>query len=107
MQLPHVSAGFLISLGIATAFEILFPLALAFYVSRRLHVRWRYFWYGVAVFAALLPVEVSSASPEQLERALVRTIWLFTLMTVVSAFLVWLGVPDERPRHRPRHPSRR
>ena len=53
MQLPHVSAGFLISLGIATAFEILFPLALALYVSRRLHVRWRYFWYGVAVFAAV------------------------------------------------------
>jgi uncharacterized membrane protein YhfC len=53
MQLPHVSAGFLVSLGIATAFEILFPLALAFYVSWRLHVRWRYFWYGVAVFAAV------------------------------------------------------
>ena len=53
MQLPHVSAGFLISLGIATAFEILLPLALALYVSRRLHVRWRYFWYGVAVFAAV------------------------------------------------------
>jgi uncharacterized membrane protein YhfC len=51
MQLPHVSAGFLVSLGISTAFEILFPLALALYVSRRLHVRWRYFWYGVAVFA--------------------------------------------------------
>jgi uncharacterized membrane protein YhfC len=53
MQLPHVSAGFLISLGISTTFEILFPLALAFYVSLRLHVRWRYFWYGVAVFAAV------------------------------------------------------
>jgi uncharacterized membrane protein YhfC len=53
MQLPHVSAGFLISLGIATAFEILFPLALALFVARRLHVRWRYFWYGVAVFAVV------------------------------------------------------
>jgi uncharacterized membrane protein YhfC len=53
MQLPHVSAGFLISLGISTAFEILFPLALAFYVSRSLHVRWRYLWYGVAVFAVV------------------------------------------------------
>jgi uncharacterized membrane protein YhfC len=53
MQVPHVSAGFLVSLGISTAFEILFPLALAVYVSRRLHVRWRYFWYGVAVFAAV------------------------------------------------------
>src|SRR5262245_22286682 len=53
MQLPQVSAGFLVSLGISTAFEILFPLALALYVSRRLHVRWRYFWYGVAVFAVV------------------------------------------------------
>ena len=53
MQLPQISAGWFISLGIATVFEIVFPLALAFYVSRRLHVRWRYFWYGVAVFAAV------------------------------------------------------
>jgi uncharacterized membrane protein YhfC len=53
MQLPQISAGWFVSLGIATAFEILFPLALALYVSRRLHVRWRYFWYGVAVFAAV------------------------------------------------------
>jgi uncharacterized membrane protein YhfC len=53
MQLPQISAGWFISLGIATFFEIVFPLALAFYVSRRLHVRWRYFWYGVAVFAAV------------------------------------------------------
>jgi uncharacterized membrane protein YhfC len=53
MQLPHVSAGWLVSLGIAAAFEILFPLALAYYVSRRLRVRWRYFWYGVVVFAAV------------------------------------------------------
>jgi uncharacterized membrane protein YhfC len=53
MQLPHVSTGWLISLGIATMVEILLPLALALYVSRRLRVRWRYFWYGVAVFAAV------------------------------------------------------
>jgi uncharacterized membrane protein YhfC len=53
MQLPHVSAGFLVSLGISTAFEILFPLALALFVARRLHVRWRYFWYGVVVFAVV------------------------------------------------------
>jgi len=53
MQLPHVSAGWLVSVGIAAAFEILFPLALAMYVGRRLDVRWRYFWYGVAVFAAV------------------------------------------------------
>jgi uncharacterized membrane protein YhfC len=53
MRLPPVSAGFLVSLGISTAFEILFPLALAFYVGRRLHVRWRYFWYGVVVFAVV------------------------------------------------------
>src|SRR5260370_41509350 len=53
MQLPHVSAGWLVSVGIAAAFEILFPLALAMYVGRRLHVRCRYFWYGVAVFGAV------------------------------------------------------
>ncbi len=53
MQLLHVSTGWLISLGIATIVEILLPLALALYVSRRLRVRWRYFWYGVAVFAAV------------------------------------------------------
>jgi uncharacterized membrane protein YhfC len=89
MQLPHVSAGFLISLGISTAFEILFPLALAFYVSRRLHVRWRYFWYGVAVFAA---VQLFTRVPavyviQQLKSSQTFLwIWLFILALTAGLF---------------------
>ena len=98
MQLPQISAGFLISLGIATAFEILFPLALALYVSRRLHVRWRYFWYGVAVFAAVqlftrvpLVYVLNNVLASQLKssQAFLWT-WLFILaLTAYSWFINW------------------
>jgi uncharacterized membrane protein YhfC len=94
MQLPHVSAGFLISLGISTAFEILFPLALAFYVSRRLHVRWRYFWYGVAVFAAVqlftrvpaVYVIQQLIAPQLKSSQTFLWIWLFILALTAGLF---------------------
>src|SRR5215831_5353623 len=94
MQLPHVSAGFLVSLGISTAFEILFPLALAFYVSRRLQVRWRYFWYGVAVFAAVqlftrvpLVYVLNNALASQLKSSQVLLwVWLFILALTAGLF---------------------
>jgi uncharacterized membrane protein YhfC len=94
MQLPHINAGWYISLGIATAFEILFPLALAFYVSRRLHVRWRYFWYGVAVFAAVqlftrvpLVYVLNNALASQLKGSQTFLwIWLFLLALTAGLF---------------------
>jgi uncharacterized membrane protein YhfC len=94
MQLPHVSAGFLISLGISPAFEILFPLALAFYVSRRLHVRWRYFWYGVAVFAAVqlftrvpaVYVIQQLIAPQLKSSQTFLWIWLFILALTAGLF---------------------
>jgi uncharacterized membrane protein YhfC len=94
MQLPHVRAGFLVSLGIATAFEILFPLALAFYVSRRLHVRWRYFWYGVAVFAAVqiftrvpLVYVLNMVLAQQLKSSQpFLLVWLFILALTAGLF---------------------
>jgi uncharacterized membrane protein YhfC len=94
MQLPQISAGWFISLGISTVFEILFPLALAFYVSRRLHVRWRYFWYGVAVFAAVqlftrvpLVYVLNSVLASQLKasQAFLWT-WLFLLALTAGLF---------------------
>src|SRR5690349_14022258 len=94
MQLPHVSAGFLVSLGIATAFEIVFPLALAFYVSRRLHVRWRYFWYGVAVFAAVqlftrvpaVYVIQQLLAPQLKSSQTFLWVWLFILALTAGLF---------------------
>lgn len=49
----------------------------------------------VAVFGALLPEDVSSASLAQRTEALKQVIWIFTWMTVVAGGLVWLCVPDE------------
>jgi uncharacterized membrane protein YhfC len=94
MQLPQISAGWFISLGIATVFEIAFPLALAFYVSWRLHVRWRYFWYGVAVFAAVqlftrvpLVYVLNNVLASQLKvsQAFLWT-WLFILALTAALF---------------------
>ena len=49
----------------------------------------------IAVFAALLPENVSSATLEQRTEALKQIIWIFTGMTVVGGALVWVCVPSE------------
>lgn len=36
--------------GTAVAFDILFPLLVAFLIWRRFHVAWRFFWFGALVF---------------------------------------------------------
>lgn len=41
----------LVTLGLVAAVEILVPLGLAFWIARRWHVSWKFFGYGVAVFA--------------------------------------------------------
>ncbi len=56
---------------------------------------------GVWIFAAMLPVEAASASLDERTAALLRTIWVFTVITVVTALLVWLAVPAERRGRRP------
>ena len=57
---------------------------------------------GVWIFAAMLPVEAASASLDERTAALLRTVWVFTVITVVAALLVWLAVPAERRgRERP------
>lgn len=52
----------------------------------------------VIVFAALLPSDVASATPEQRADAFRAVIWVFTGLTLVIAFLVWVIVPDNTPR---------
>jgi len=49
----------------------------------------------VAVFGALLPEDVASATLEQRTEALKQVIWIFTGMTVAAGVLVWFAVPDE------------
>jgi len=41
----------LVTLGLVAAVEILVPLGLALWIARRGHVSWKFFGYGVAVFA--------------------------------------------------------
>ncbi len=51
----------------------------------------------VAIFAALLPSDVASASLAQRTAALGQVIWIVTGLTVFSALLVWVVVPDADP----------
>jgi uncharacterized membrane protein YhfC len=50
MTLAHIDTAWFASAIGAIVFEILFPLLLAFIISRRLKVGWRYFLYGALVF---------------------------------------------------------
>lgn len=52
---------------------------------------------SVAVFAALLPGEASSATPEERAAAFRGVIWVFTAITLGIAVLVWILVPDSTP----------
>jgi len=51
----------------------------------------------VVVFAALLPGDASTATPDEIEAAFRAVIWVFTGFTIFVAFLVWLAVPDNAP----------
>jgi len=51
----------------------------------------------VVVFAALLPGDASTATPDEIEAAFRAVIWVFTGFTIVVAFLVWVVVPDNAP----------
>ena len=53
---------------------------------------------SVAIFAALLPSDVPSATLEQRAVAFRGVIWVFTGITLGIAALVWILVPDSTPR---------
>jgi len=46
-----VNTGWLIGFAITLTFAIVYPFILAIIARLRLHVSWRYFWYGALVFA--------------------------------------------------------
>ena len=48
----------------------------------------------VAVFAAMLPTDAATATLEERTTALIRVIWIFTIMTAAAGILVWLAVPE-------------
>ena len=54
---------------------------------------------AVVVFAAVLPTDVASATPEQQAAAFRAVIWVFTGVTVAVALLVWVVVPEIAPQH--------
>jgi uncharacterized membrane protein YhfC len=45
-----VAPAFLFWLAVSTVFVVLYPVTLGIWASHRLHVRWRYFLFGAAVF---------------------------------------------------------
>ncbi|KPJ80362.1 MAG: hypothetical protein AMS19_09600 [Gemmatimonas sp. SG8_23] len=53
---------------------------------------------SVLVFAAMLPTDPASATPEQQAQAFQAVIRVFTGTTFVIALLVWLVVPDRSPQ---------
>lgn len=52
---------------------------------------------SVFVFAALLPSDVASATPDQRAAAFQAVIWVFTGLTLFIALFVWVIVPDDSP----------
>lgn len=52
---------------------------------------------GVAIFAAMLPGDPTTATLAERSDALVRAIWVFTGMTVAAGLLVWVAVPGDSP----------
>jgi uncharacterized membrane protein YhfC len=50
MSLAPISDAWFASAIGAIVFNVLFPLLLAFIISRRLKVGWRYFWFGALIF---------------------------------------------------------
>ncbi len=52
---------------------------------------------SVLIFAALLPENVDSSSLTQRTAALKQIIWVFTIVVILVAILVWLVVPNTRP----------
>ena len=55
----------------------------------------------VVIFAALLPSDVASATPEQRAAAFQAVIWVLTGLTLIIALLVWVVVPDSSPTESP------
>ena len=51
---------------------------------------------SVAIFAALLPADVASATLEQRAAALEQIIWIFTGLVLGVAVLVWFSVPETK-----------
>jgi uncharacterized membrane protein YhfC len=47
----HINPLYLASLIIAIIFVIAYPIVLAIIARKKLHVGWRYFWFGVLIFA--------------------------------------------------------
>jgi sugar phosphate permease len=49
---------------------------------------------SVAIFAGLLPKDVSTASTEELTEALTTLIWIYSGLVFMLGFLVWFCVPE-------------
>ncbi len=56
---------------------------------------------SVAIFAALLPAEVASATLEQRAAALKQIIWIFSGLVLGVAALVWFSIPETEPDRHP------
>ncbi len=52
---------------------------------------------SVAIFAALLPSDLSAATLDQRSQALGWIIWIYVCMIFVIALFVWLTIPDSHP----------
>jgi MFS family permease len=50
---------------------------------------------SVAIFASMLPGDPATATLAERSAALVRTIWIFTGMTLAAGVVVWLAIPGE------------
>jgi uncharacterized membrane protein YhfC len=94
MTLGHIDTAWFASAIGAIVFEVLFPLLLAFVISRRLKVGWRYFLYGALVFfvcqlilrVPAVQVIQTTISPQLQTSPALLWGWLFILALTAGLF---------------------
>lgn len=89
----ELNPGWITAAVAAGAFDIVFPLVVAFIAGRRLHVSWRYFGFGAMVFLAAqiltrLPAVavIQTLFATQLRSPPLMWVWLVTLSVTAGLF---------------------
>lgn len=87
---PAVIVGYVV----AIVFEIGMPLVVGFFIARRYHVRWRYFWFGALVFflsqivtrIPLVQVVQSLIAPTLAQDRILFFVWILILSITAGLF---------------------
>ncbi len=88
-----MDTGLLVAFAVTAAVEILLPLGLAFWLARRRHVPWKFFGYGMAIFAVFqlfTRIPAITIAQGALAGLLSRSAWYKYGWIVLAAFTAGL-----------------